>query len=259
VVLDAFPWVTGTEPPTYIDYRDVPQIAALLKLVELIPDQLLRCPPPAYGSLIQVVATIQHMVNLCTNVPNGKFPWLLVDRMNVITRLWQILSDCPDDAASEETPKLQFIDSEALRDSVRLDLSASETALNHGEWKAATILAGAVVEALLLWAVDRHTQAERALALQNAQQHGARVRKLDATSPENWHLPDLIEAGLELSEISAQSAAQARIAKDFRNLIHPGKARRENVKCDRGTALAAFAAAHLVVRDLESQRKNTEC
>jgi len=160
------------------------------------------------------------------------------------------LTGCPDEAASEATPELCFIENQRLRESIRLDLSASESALNNGEWKAATILAGAVVEALLLWAVDRHPESERGLALQNARQHGANMRKVNAATPDEWHLPELIEAGFELGEITTPSAAQARVAKDFRNLIHPGKTMRENVRCDRGTAHAAFAAAQLVGRDL---------
>ncbi len=106
------------------------------------------------------------------------------------------------------------------------------------------------MEALLLWAVDRHPESERGLALQNARQHGANMRKVNAATPDEWHLPELIEAGFELGEITTLSAAQARVAKDFRNLIHPGKTMRENVRCDRGTAHAAFAAAQLVGRDL---------
>jgi hypothetical protein len=59
----------------------------------------------------------------------------------------------------------------------------------------------------------------------------------------------------ELQEVTTQAAAQAHVAKDFRNLIHPGKAIRENVKCDRATAHAAFAAAQLIVRDLETDAR----
>jgi hypothetical protein len=43
---------------------------------------------------------------------------------------------------------------------------------------------------------------------------------------------------------------QADLARDFRNLIHPGRAQRTGADCDRGTALTALAAIELVVRDL---------
>ncbi|MCI1909012.1 MAG: hypothetical protein LKI99_04780 [Acetobacter fabarum] len=40
------------------------------------------------------------------------------------------------------------------------------------------------------------------------------------------------------------------IAKDFRNLIHPGRAQRLGQVCDRATALTALAAVESIARDL---------
>jgi hypothetical protein len=67
---------------------------------------------------------------------------------------------------------------------------------------------------------------------------------------KNWDLADLIEVGKALALIEANTANQARLAKNFRNLIHPGRAQRTNEVCGRATALTALAAAELVVRDL---------
>jgi hypothetical protein len=41
-----------------------------------------------------------------------------------------------------------------------------------------------------------------------------------------------------------------KLAREFRNLIHPGCAQRLGQKCDRGTALFSIAALDHVVRDL---------
>jgi len=250
VIEDSFPWARTTNAPSFVEPADVPKVASILALVERIPEAILRCSGAGYLSLVQIVPALEHVVNFYASGPPRQIVWPFVTGNNAITTLWLVLTGCPDDAASESTPELRFIENQMLRESIRLDLSASESALNNGEWKAATILAGAVVEALLLWAVDRHPESERGLALQNARQHGANMRKVNAATPDEWHLPELIEAGFELGEITTPSAAQARVAKDFRNLIHPGKTMRENVRCDRGTAHAAFAAAQLVGRDL---------
>src|SRR5262249_46478719 len=67
---------------------------------------------------------------------------------------------------------------------------------------------------------------------------------------ERWGLHEYIEVALDLGVISAAAAGQARLAKDFRNLVHPGRAARLGMVCDRGTALTALAAVELVVRDL---------
>src|SRR5712675_1524007 len=68
--------------------------------------------------------------------------------------------------------------------------------------------------------------------------------------PENWGLAGLLDVASALDLIKANTVAQARLATNFRNLIHPGRAQRTNEVCDKGTALTALAAAHLVVRDL---------
>jgi len=57
----------------------------------------------------------------------------------------------------------------------------------------------------------------------------------------------------QLSLIEKETAIQARQCQDFRNLIHPGRALRLKLKCDRATSLAALAAVDFVVRDLTTQ------
>ena len=59
-----------------------------------------------------------------------------------------------------------------------------------------------------------------------------------------------VEVATHLAIIKPDTATEARLAKDFRNLIHPGRAQRLAQKCDRGTALSSVAALELVVRDL---------
>jgi hypothetical protein len=119
-----------------------------------------------------------------------------------------------------------------------MDLSDATSALHNGEWKASTVLAGAVVEALLLWAIQFDLTK---LASLLSKPKGA---------PENWSLADLIDAAANLGLVKTNTATQGHLAKDFRNLIHPGRTQRINQVCDRATALTALAAAELVVRDL---------
>src|SRR5947208_12675174 len=45
-------------------------------------------------------------------------------------------------------------------------------------------------------------------------------------------------------------AAQADLTRDFRNLVHPGRAIRIGQKCNRATALSALAGIERVVNDL---------
>jgi hypothetical protein len=69
--------------------------------------------------------------------------------------------------------------------------------------------------------------------------------------PLKWVLHQMVEVAEQLKLIQPDTATQTGLARDFRNLIHPGKAIRTQQSCDRGTALAASAAVELVSRDLQ--------
>jgi len=55
------------------------------------------------------------------------------------------LDHCPDEAVSKATLGLEFVEDEDLRQDLRLDISAAEAASRNHEYKAATVIAGAVV------------------------------------------------------------------------------------------------------------------
>jgi hypothetical protein len=110
-------------------------------------------------------------------------------------------------------------------------MSTATSALHNGEYKAATVLAGAVAEALLLWAV---------------------MNALNPPSgnPEEWSLGKLIDEAKARSLITDSTFKQAKLAQNFRNLIHPGRAQRTKETCNRATALTAIAAVEHIVNDL---------
>ena len=142
------------------------------------------------------------------------------------------------------TATLLFIPNIALRESIRNDISAANQALHDGLWKGSTVLAGAAIEALLLWAIKR----EPANRIQTART--SVLASNASTDPDYWGLDQYIRVAKHLGLIEDETQQQTILAKDFRNLIHPGRSAREGQICDRGTALSALAAVELVVRDL---------
>jgi hypothetical protein len=50
--------------------------------------------------------------------------------------------------------------------------------------------------------------------------------------------------------LSPDTCKAALLAKDFRNLVHPGRAARLNQACNRGTAYSAVGALEHVIEDL---------
>jgi hypothetical protein len=148
-----------------------------------------------------------------------------------------LLKKCPDQIPSPATAALAFIDDANYRESVRNDISTAYSSLHNCEWKPATVLAGAVVEALLLWAIEASGKA--------ASIAGAPKKTL-----AEWSLGDYISGAEQLALIKKDTAALARQAQHFRNLIHPGRSVRLGTNCDKGSGLAALAAVECVVRDL---------
>ena len=156
------------------------------------------------------------------------------------------MSECPDAAPAPGTTSLSFVQDGHLRESLRLDVSAAGQALQNAEWKAATVLAGSVIEALLLCAVE---------ALQTAEPSSFSSAKASAspappTDLNKWRLAELVPVAEAAGLIVKDTAKQCELAREFRNLIHPGRSLRLGQECDRGTALSANVGMELVVRDL---------
>lgn len=168
---------------------------------------------------------------------------------NAISLVRLALKECPDSVPRPSTAEFPFITDPQLRESLRMDLSEADDALANGDHKSGTVLAGALVEALLLWAIEQKPAPERITALKKLKGASVIGSKLDA-DPKHWQIHEYTEIALELGLIKKETAAQCRIAKGFRNLIHPGRAQRLGQACNRGTALSAIAAVELVAVDL---------
>jgi hypothetical protein len=158
------------------------------------------------------------------------------------------LRKCPDQFPAPTVHTLTFITNTALRDAIRLDIDNAERALINSEWKAATVLGGAAIEALLLWKLDT-------VPWPDVETVAKVVRKWKNPPPLNdWHLPDYIEvaAGVPTVKtvITANTAELLRVVKNYRNLIHPGASIRTAEACDKRTAYAVLAGVAGVINDL---------
>lgn len=171
--------------------------------------------------------------------------------LNPITIVRNALMQCKDEAVYAGTDELDFIRDIELRESIWGDISAVRRALSNQEWKATTVLGGSVIEALLLWSISSNQET----AIQDAIARLLDNEKLDSkpsSNKEKWNLLQYIHVCNELELITDQTKTQALLAKDFRNLIHPGKIARTGQVCDRGTAFTALAGVENVLRDLKN-------
>ena len=232
----------------------VPRLVALARLVDAVPEELLTLEPSRYAGLVASAAYLRALADyfIANRAPlslnlQGYDP-------NPVAIIRAAMAACPDEAPAPGTKELSFITDADLRQSIRLDMSAAHQGLSQGEWKGATVLAGSAVEALLLWVLqerekDKLGVVRAAVVALLGGRPLSRDPGADLEGP-GWHLHEYVEVAAHLGIIKPDTATLVRLAKDFRNLIHPGRAARLGQKCDRATALGALAAVEAVVRDL---------
>jgi hypothetical protein len=246
---ELFPHAKGGVRVPALAAGDSSSMAAIVELVRQIPGDLITVSPEDYSSLVLAINTMEmHMKIWIARGPSGHMKG--VKGIDAITVIRRVLSKCSDEHPPASIGTFLFIPDGELRDSVRRDVGAASRALEISEWKAATVLAGAAMEALLLWAVQKpDTQDKLAAAITAAVRSGTLQRPPPSNS-EEWSLAQYIEVAAELGVIRAETVHAARLATNFRNLIHPGREMRAGQICNRATALSAIAALEHVINEL---------
>jgi hypothetical protein len=232
--------ILGPGQGTAVMFR--PWLRGIVTLVDRVPSELLPVNPADFAELI---AAVEVLRDVCEEKgPARNFSSI---ERSAIRDLHRLLQACPDEAPSADTSDPVFIDDLDLRADLHRDLGEVNRALSDGEWKGATVLAGSVVEALVLWALkNRRTDVE----IQDAATRLGKTMDLQRKPLEQWGLGELIEYAHATALISSETRAAAELGKDFRNLIHPGRAARLSKRCDRSTALFGVGAVEAVIANL---------
>lgn len=190
-------------------------------------------------------ASDRRHVQLSSVKHNGRW-------MNVITVVRAVLSRCPDEPALMVAGDLAFIKDADTRNDLARDIDDTRWAVENHRWKVATVLAGAAIEALLLWGLNSTPEPQRDAAVASVTAKKG-WRSPSSRSLDEWGLFQYIPVAEELGLIERGTAAQAMQAKDFRNLIHPGLVKRKERRCNEATALGARAGVLLVIEDLKKK------
>lgn len=205
------------------------EVHALLAMIDAVPPELIDLSAADYLELsrcVGVLATALPAWNLDAIRPAPQ-----VGGKDVVACIRRLMMRCRDHLLPPE-PELPFITEDDVRLGLEDRIQAAWTDFRANEWMGATVLAAHVIEALLLWAVKK--------------------KGVSAASLDRQTFHELIAESVKLKLITSESKQQANLARDARNLIHPGKATRSGTACSKATALTALAAVYRIVDDLKS-------
>jgi hypothetical protein len=212
-----------------------------LALLDRLPDELIQLQPPEFS------AFITSKEQLRTDLEPPTWRLFIGPESQSLRTIYLLLRTCPDDAPASDTTDPAFVSDPDLRADLHRDLGEVNRSLNNGEWKGATVLAGAIVEALLLWALQNNTTDAE---LQTAATALGKEMDFARRPLDRWDLHELIEYSHATCLISEETRKAADLGRDFRNLIHPGRAMRLAKRCSRTTALLGVGAVEAVIEDL---------
>ena len=142
-------------PTRSVSHGSAAILTAIIRLVDELPTELLTISGNDYDDLVCGVEAIRNAVAFWQHSRAGRIGLQDFRGRHPLILIRDALEKCPDQAPAAATSELVFISDDGLRGSIRLDVSSATTALHNGEWKAATVLAGAAAEALLLWAISQ--------------------------------------------------------------------------------------------------------
>lgn len=131
--------------------------------------------------------------------------------------------------------RFSFIPDDVFRKSLESDYEELLRAVEHGMYKSAQVIAGSIVEALLV-----STLGEKSYAPKN-KNHTV----LDIA------LNEAIEASKNLKIISGDAENLASVIKSYRNLIHPGREIRTGEKPSKNKADISKCLVDMLIEEIE--------
>ena len=228
-------------------------LQSLLDLIEQIDDILLAPIAENYPNFLAAQSAIRNILvewasrgqtrSLKKGVGLPGHPVILIRRL---------LEKCPDQAIPETIRVLEFMVDEAMREELRQDLASIEFQMHNQQWKAAMVLSGSVAEALILERLQQISADDIQEAIKELRSTNDLTKK-PPSDITRWTLTQYVQVAFSLNIVSERTKNLTLIGGDYRNLIHPGKAARENAMCSKAAALSVVASVESIVEDLEAK------
>jgi hypothetical protein len=149
------------------------------------------------------------------------------------------LEDLKPSAITGPTLSFAFIWERNIKDIIERDYPELLTAFNSGCKKSSLVLAGSIIEAMLLDYVLRNQSA----ALSSSKAPKER-------DPLKWNLENLIDVCVELRPELQPVQSMSHTVRKYRNLVHPAVEIRNTMKVELEEAKVAISVLHIVHREL---------
>jgi hypothetical protein len=153
---------------------------------------------------------------------------------------------------------LSFLKDKGLKASIESDCDEINKIANVGAAKSVIILCGSVVEAILydLLKGDEKRAKEVAEKLSIMPENNSIKYILDSASRKKlneWTLLPLLKVAKRQysNKVREDVVVYSDVLRDYRNLIHPGKAERSEKKADNHTATMAITVLNLLISGLK--------
>jgi hypothetical protein len=134
--------------------------------------------------------------------------------------------------------KFDFVSGEDFRASLEADYQELVSATGVQAWKAVHVLAGSIIEALL---VDYLIATD--------------YQKRKSKNPLEMSLGDLVSACKSEGILNQRATDLSSVVRGYRNLIHPGRVVRLKETVDENGAKVALALVEIIVKDVAASRE----
>jgi len=134
--------------------------------------------------------------------------------------------------------EFDFITDDRFRDSLLADYAEFQASLSSDAWKAALVLLGSIVEALL---VDHLISTD--------------YQKRVGTDPLKMQLGELIATCQKENILSDKTAALSTVIQKYRNLIHPGRAVRLGETASKSAAIVSGELLQMIVDEISAKKR----
>ncbi len=222
-------------------------IQAIIDLVDRIPKAMLPTDAETLKDLYLSIGEIRYRIE-CWRYGRGRDSIVRQPHtkdMTALGLLRSVLRKCSETYIPEWIDELRFVENLDLREDIRNDVACAHSSVDSGNWKAACVLAGSAVEALIL---DNHSaRLPEVTAMIAGKNLGLSVEKINY-----WGLASHLDIAKHLGALRDNTVRSCDVLRDFRNLVHPGRSERLKERATRGKALHSVGALVETIEDLSA-------